>query len=178
MRFVYKIDPRRNAVVRRVQLPAQSTVIALHGDGRALWSAGWWGVVKRIRRGPCPLLPTIDGSGWSLAQTPERFGLHSRSSAAAPSVNRTVQRGGSCGSARRVCGESRSWSLQTQPGHVSSADGVVWVTANGGLCAHGRSGNAADADQVPVDFSPNYHVAFGGGPWLSDLRANRVHKVC
>jgi hypothetical protein len=32
--------------------------------------------------------------------------------------------------------------------------------------------------KVPVDFSPNYHVTFAGGLWVSDLRANRVHKVC
>jgi Polyphosphate kinase C-terminal domain 2/Polyphosphate kinase C-terminal domain 1 len=46
IRFVYKVDPRRSAVVRRIQLPSQATVIDLMGAGSSLWSVGWWGLVK------------------------------------------------------------------------------------------------------------------------------------
>ena len=178
VRFVYKIDPRRNAVVRRVQLPAQSTVIALHGDGPALWSVGWWGVVKLSAAGRVLFFQRIDGSGWSLAQTPGAvwvaqpfFGSRPVRKQDRPA--RRLLRIATAG-ARRIS----VMELQTQPGHVSSADGVVWVTANGGLARMDAADMPPTLTRVPVDFSPNYHVAFDGGLWLSDLRANRVHKVC
>jgi hypothetical protein len=178
VRFVYKIDPRRNAVVRRVQLPAHATVIVLHGDGRALWSAGWWGVVKLSAAGRVLFFQRIDGSGWSLTQTPGAvwvaqpfFGSRPVRKQDRPA--RRLLRIATSG-ARRIS----VMELQTQPGHVSSADGVVWVTANGGLARIDAAEMPPTLTRVPVDFSPNYHVPFGGGLWLSDLRANRVHKVC
>jgi hypothetical protein len=178
VRFVYKIDPRRNAVVRRVQLPAQATVIALHGDGRALWSAGWWGVVKLSAAGRVLFVQRVDGSGWSLAQTPGAvwvaqpfFGSRPVRKQDRPA--RRLLRIATSG-ARRIS----VIELQTQPGHVSSANGVVWVTANGGLARIDAAKTPTTLTRVPVDFSPNYHVPFTGGLWISDLRANRVHKVC
>ena len=178
VRFVYKIDPRRNAVVRRVQLPAHATVIDLQGDGRALWSAGWWGVVKLSAAGRVLFLQRIDGSGWSLAQTPGAvwvaqpfFGSRPVRKQDRPA--RRLLRIATSG-VRRIS----VMELQTQPGHVSSADGVVWVTANGGLARIDAGEMSPALTRVPVDFSPNYHVPFAGGLWVSDLRANRVHKVC
>jgi hypothetical protein len=53
--------------------------------------------------------------------------------------------------------------LQTQPGHVSSAAGVVWVSANGGLARIDAAEVPPTLTTVPVDFSPNYHLPFGGG---------------
>jgi hypothetical protein len=178
VRFVYKIDPRRNAVVRRVQLPAQATVITLQGDGRALWSAGWWGVVKLSAAGRVLFVQRIDGSGWSLAQTPGAvwvaqpfFG--SRPVRKQDHPARRLLRIATSG-ARRIS----VMDLQTQPGHVSSAAGVLWVTANGGLARIDAAEMPPTLTKVPVDFSPNYHVPFAGGLWVSDLRANRVHKIC
>jgi hypothetical protein len=178
VRFVYKIDPKRNAVVRRVQLPAQATVIDLQGDGRSLWSAGWWGVVKLSAAGRVLFVQRIDGSGWSLAQTPGAvwvaqpfFG--SRPVRRQDRPARRLLRIATSG-ARRIS----VTELQTQPGHVSSAAGVVWVSANGGLARIDAAGMPPTLTTVPLDFSPNYHVPFAGGLWVSDLRANRVHKVC
>ena len=68
--------------------------------------------------------------------------------------------------------------LQSQPGHVSSSAGVVWVTVNDDLARIDAAERSPTLTKVPVDFSPNYHVTFAGGLWVSDLRANRVHKVC
>jgi hypothetical protein len=45
VRFVFRIDPRRNAVVQRVRLRS-TTVIDLLGEGRFLWATGWGAVVK------------------------------------------------------------------------------------------------------------------------------------
>jgi hypothetical protein len=178
VRFVYKIDPSRNAVVRRVQLPAQATVIALHGDGRALWSVGWWGVVKLSAAGRVVFVQRIDGSGWSLAQTPGAvwvaqpfFGSRPVRKQDRPA--RRLLRIATSG-VRRIS----IMELQTQPGHVSSAGGVVWVTANGGLARIDAAEMSPTLIKVPVDFAPNYHEPFAGGLWVSDLRANRVHKIC
>jgi len=178
VRFVYKIDPRRNAVVRRVRLPAQATVIDLQGDGRSLWSAGWWGVVKLSAAGRVLFVQRIDGSGWSLAQTPGAvwvaqpfFG--SRPVRRQDRPARRLLRIATSG-ARRIS----VMELQTQPGHVSSAAGVVWVTANGGLARIDLAEMPPTLTTVPVDFSPNYHVPFAGGLWVSDLRANREHTIC
>jgi len=178
VRFVYKIDPKRNAVVRRVQLPAQATVIDLQGDGRSLWSAGWWGVVKLSATGRVLFMQRVDGSGWSLAQTPGAvwvaqpfFG--SRPVRRQDRPARRLLRIATSG-ARRIS----VMELQTQPGHVSSAAGVVWVTANGGLARIDAAEVPPTLAKVPVDFSPNYHEAFAGGLWVSDLQANRLHKIC
>jgi hypothetical protein len=178
VRFVYEIDPRRDAVVRRVRLPGQATVIALLGAGRTLWSVGWWGVVHLSGSGRVLFRRPIDGSGWSLALTPGVVWV------AQPWFGeRPVRRQNS--PARRllripVSAPSRASvvELETQPGGVSAAAGVVWVGANAGLAR-------LDATQLPpalapvsVDVTPNYHVAFPGGVWVSELHANRVSKIC
>ena len=178
VRFVYKIDPKRNAVVRRVQLPEQATVIALQGDGRSLWSVGWWGVVKLSAAGRVLFVQRIDGSGWSLARTPGAIWVPqpffgSRPVRKQDRPARRLLRIATSG-ARRIS----VVELQTQPGHVSSAAGVVWVTANGGLARIDAAEMPPTLTKVPVGFSPNYHVSFAGGLWVSDLRANRIHKIC
>ena len=178
VRFVYKIDPRRNAVVRRVQLPAQATVIALQGDGRSLWSVGWWGVVKLSAAGRVLFVQRIDGSGWSLARTPGAVWVAQPFFGSRPvrQQNRPARRllRIATSGVRRVS----VMELQTQPGHVSSADGVVWVTANGGLARIDAAEIPPKLTKIPVDFSPNYHEPFAGDLWVSDLRANRVYKIC
>jgi hypothetical protein len=178
VRFVYKIDPRRNAVVRRVELPAQATVIALQGDGRSLWSVGWWGVVKLSAAGRVLFMQRIDGSGWSLARTPGAVWVSQPFFGSRPVRKQNRP-------ARRLLRIATSGvqrisviELQTQPGHVSSAAGVVWTTANGGLARIDAAEMPPTLTDVPVDFSPNYHTPFAGGLWVSDLRANRVHKIC
>jgi hypothetical protein len=69
VRFVYKVDPRRGAVVRRIQLPSQATVIDLLGAGSSLWSVGWLGPVKLSASGRVLFHQSIDGSGGSVALT-------------------------------------------------------------------------------------------------------------
>jgi streptogramin lyase len=123
-------------------------------------------------------LQRIDGSGWSLAQTPGAvwvaqpfFGSRPVRKQDRPA--RRLLRIATSG-VRRIS----VMELQTQPGHVSSADGVVWVTVNDDLARIDAAERSPTLTKVPVDFSPNYHVTFAGGLWVSDLRANRVHKVC
>jgi hypothetical protein len=178
VRFVYEIDPRRNAVVRRVRLPGQATVIALAGAGSSLWSVGWWGVVKLSASGRVLFRQPIDGSGWSLALTPGVVWV------AQPWFgDRPVRRQDS--PARRllripVAAPSRQTvvELQNQPGGVSAAAGVVWVGGNGQL----ERLNAAQPQPTPTSVRlklvPTYHAAFPGGVWVSERSTNRVSKVC
>jgi len=178
VRFVYEIDPRRNAVVRSVRLPGQATVIALAAAGRTLWSVGWWGVVHLSASGRVLFRHPIDGSGWSLALTPGVVWV------AQPWFGeRPVRRQDS--PARRllripVAVPSRTTvvELQTQPGGVSAAAGVVWVGANTGLARLDAAQLPPALAPVSVDVTPNYHAAFPGGVWVSELHRNRVSKIC
>src|SRR5262245_56136771 len=66
--LIYKIDPRRGAVIGRYHL--RSTVIDLLGDGRRLWISGWYAIVQLSESGRVLLRQPIVGSGWSIALAP------------------------------------------------------------------------------------------------------------
>jgi hypothetical protein len=178
VRFVYEIDPRRNAVVRRVRLPGQATVIALAGAGSSLWSVGWWGVVKLSASGRVLFRHPIDGSGWSLALTPGVVWV------AQPWLGtRPVRRQDR--PARRllripVAAPSRETviELQNQPGGVSAAAGVVWVGGNGQLERLSAANPQPNPTSVRLKLIPTYHAAFPGGVWVAERDTNRVSKVC
>jgi hypothetical protein len=178
VRFVYEIDPRRNAVVQRVRLPGQATVISLVSAGSSLWSVGWWGVVKLSASGRVLFRHPIDGSGWSLALTPGVVWV------AQPWFgSRPVRRQDS--PARRllripVAAPSRQTvvELQDQPGGVSAAAGVVWVGANGQLERLDAAQPQPTPTSVRLKLIPTYHAAFPGGVWVSERYTNRVSKVC
>jgi hypothetical protein len=178
VRFVYKVDPRRGAVVRRVQLPSQATVIDLLGAGSSLWSVGWWGLVKLSASGRVLFHQSIAGSGWSLALTRGTVWVAQPWFGARPVRKQNDP-------AKRLLQIATSGAprlsvieLQTQPGGVSAAAGVVWVGANAGLARIDAGEMPSTVTKVPVDFVPNYLVAFTGGVWVSDLRANLVRKIC
>jgi hypothetical protein len=178
VRFVYEIDPRRDAVVRRVRLPGQATVIALAGAGSSVWSVGWWGVVKLSASGRVLFRHPIDGSGWSLALTPGVVWI------AQPWLGtRPVRRQDK--PARRllripVAAPSREIviELQNQPGGVSAAASVVWVGGNGQLERLGAAQLPPAPTSVRLKLIPSYHVAVPGGVWVSERYTNRVSKVC
>ncbi len=67
--------------------------------------------------------------------------------------------------------------LQTQPGGVSAAGGVVWLSFNGGL-ARIDAGAIPRTPTIAVDLASNWHAAFAGGVWVSERHANRVAKIC
>jgi hypothetical protein len=178
VRFVYEIDPRRNAVARRVRLPGQATVIALVGAGSSLWSVGWWGVVKLSASGRVLFRRPIDGSGCSLALTPGVVWV------AQPWLGtRPVRRQDR--PARRllripVAAPSREAvvELMNQPGGVSAAARVVWVGGNGQLERLNAATLPPTPTSVRLKLIPNYHVAVPGGVWVSERYTNRVSKVC
>lgn len=178
VRFVYKIDPRRNTVVRRVRLPRDATVIDLLGDGSSLWSVGWWGVVKLSATGRVLFQQPIDGSGWSMALSPGTvwvaqpwFGTRPVRQQNNPA--RRLLRISISAPPRRMVLE-----LPTQPGGIAAAGGIVWLGVNGGLGRIDATQASPTVTRTPVNLTPNYASAFPGGVWVSDLQANRVSKIC
>ena len=178
VRFVYEIDPRRNAVVRTVRLPGQATVISLVGAGRTLWSVGWWGVVHLSASGRVLFRSAIDGSGWSLALTPgvvwvAQPWLGERPVRRQDRPTRLLLRIPLATPSRRGVVE-----LPIQPGGVSAAGGVVWVGGQGRLVRLDAAHPPPATSDVRVKLQAVYHVAFPGGVWISELDANRVSKIC
>jgi hypothetical protein len=183
VRFVYKIDPRRNIVVRRVRLPGQATVIDLLGEGSSLWAAGWWGVIQLSASGRPLFRQPINGAAWSIALTPGAVWVVEPWLGTRP-VRRQNR------PARRLLRISRSGQarvtsidLQTQPGGVSAAAGVVWLAASGGLARVDLTVTPPTVVKVdvtggPADFAPSYHAAFAGGVWVAEQKSKRVSKIC
>ena len=178
VRFVYKIDPQRNTVVRRVQLPGQATVIDLAGSGHSLWVTGWWGVSKLSASGRVLFQQPIDGSGWSLAVTAKAVWVAQPWFGTRPvrQQNRPAQR------LLRIALAGRprvsKIELQTQPGGVSTAEGVIWVSANGGLARLNETEVPPTLRKTSVRLIGGSQAAFAGGLWISHLHENRVSKIC
>jgi hypothetical protein len=176
VRWVYKIDPLRNAIVRQVRL-ASTTTIDLLGEGDSLWATGWGAVVKLSRSRRVLFEQRFGGSGWSMMLTPGAVWV------AEPWFGGPLDRRQNR-PAKRLLKIARSGprqvtvvELDTQPGAVSAAGGVVWISGNGGVA------RIAATDTPPtlttaVDLVPSYLEAVPGGVWVSELDRNRVSKVC
>jgi hypothetical protein len=175
-RWIYKIDPARNSVVRSVHL-TPTTVIDLVGDGSSLWATGWGAVVKVSASGRLLAQQRFDGSGWSMALAPGAvwvaqpfFGNRRRPREQRP--------------ARRLLRVTTSKpqrvtvvELGAQPGDVAAASGVVWVGA-GGLGRIEATRTAPTLTKVAVDVVPNRIEAFPGGAWVTELRRSELIRVC
>jgi hypothetical protein len=106
--WIYKIDPRRNAVVRSIHLNPTS-VIDLLGEGRYLWATGWGAVVKLSELGRLLFQQRFDGSGWSLGLTQGQSGSPSPSSGTAGFAEVRGRRGDYCEWRRRGHAVSPWW---------------------------------------------------------------------
>jgi hypothetical protein len=174
VRFVFKIDPRRNAVVRRVRI-RPTTVIDLAGDGRFLWATGWGAVVKLSPSGRVLFQQRFGGSGWAMALSPGAvwvaqpfFGTRD------PRTQRRARR------LLKVATQPRRLSvieLDTPPADVAAAAGVVWFGA-GGLARVEAGRTPPAVTKVPLDVGPNRIAAFRGGVWIDELDKNELRKIC
>ena len=176
VRYVYKVDPRRNAIVRTVRLP-RTTVVDLLAEGRSLWAAGWYGVVKLSSSGRVLFQQPFDGSGWSVAVTPgvvwvaqPLFGNRRDRSTQRPA--RRLLRIATTGPRQVTVIE-----LGGQPGGVSAAAGTVWVAAEGGLARIDARRLPLTLTSVPTGGGLTYHEAFAGGVWAGS-RDGRIVKIC
>jgi hypothetical protein len=176
-RWAFKIDPRRNEVVRSVHL-APTTIIDLVGDGRFLWAAGWGAVVKLSPMGRLLFQQRFDGSGWAMAVVPGAvwvaqpfFG--NRRDLRTQKPARRLLRVATSGTSRVTVLE-----LTTQPADVSAAAGATWVGANGGLVRVDATEVPPTLTKVAADLRPNRIEAFPGGVWVDELRSNVLSKIC
>jgi hypothetical protein len=175
-RFVFKIDPERNAVVRQVHL-TPTTVIDLIGDGRSLWATGWGAVVKLSTTGRLLFQQRFGGSGWALALAPGAvwvaqpfFGNRRNPQEQRPA--RRLVRLMTSGLPRVTVVE-----LDGPPGDVSAAEGAVWVGA-GGLVRIDGTRTAPTLTKVAPGVVPNRIEAFPGGAWVAELDTNELSKIC
>jgi hypothetical protein len=174
--WVYKIDPRRNAVVRSIQLKSTS-VIDLLGEGPHLWATGWGAVVKLSDLGRVLFQQRFDGSGWSLGRTPGTVWV------AQPFFgNRRVR--GSQKPARRLLRVATSGprrvtvvEVDSPPGgDISAAGGVVWVMQERELLR--IDGKQASPTPTRIAIVPGHLEAFAGGAWVVRRGTHELVKIC
>jgi hypothetical protein len=176
VRFVYKIDPRRNGVVRRVQLPGGMTVLHLEHEGSSLWVSGWWGVARISDAGRVLFQARFAGAGWSMARVPGAVWV------AVPwSGTPYRRRQDRAHEARRLLRVDTSGrrprmtqiALERQPGGLAAAGGPVWM---GDLHGLSQVGLAAVAS-VALDVHPTAMVASPGVVWAAELTTGRLIEV-
>lgn len=175
VRFVFKIDPRRNAVTQRIRLRS-TTVIDLLADGRAIWATGWGAVVKVSPRGRVLYERRFYGSGWSLARSPNAVWVSQPFSGNRfPRTQRPVRRllQGTITPPRLTVTE-----LEAPPGLLDSAAGIVWMTGPGGLIRIPASQRPLTLQRIPVPALPDHVAAFAGGVWGSVHHTHRLVKIC
>ncbi len=176
--FVYKIDPLRGAVVRRVRL--RSTVIDLVGDGPALWATGWIAVPKLSGAvGRVLFRQPIIGSGWSIALAGDgvwvthTFNGSRRDRNPPPARELYRIREFSKPHLTRI-------PLDQSPWEVSAAGGVAWVAA-------GRSSHevlrlddtrAPSPTAVPVSGIVRGIQAAATGAWVAQSKPNQLSRIC
>jgi hypothetical protein len=174
-RLVFKIDPRLNAVVRRVWLKP-TTVIDLISEGSSLWATGWGGVVKLSATGHLLFRKRFDGSGWAMALAPGTVWI------AQPFFGNRDPR--TQRPARRLLKVTTKpprltvAELKTPPGDVAAAAGLVWVGSNGGLARFDGTRTPPTLTTVLTSVVPNRIEAFAGGVWVGERHKNELRKVC
>ena len=176
VRFVYKIDPRRNAVVRRVQLPGGMTVLHLEHEGSSLWVSGWWGVARISDAGRVLFHAPFAGAGWSMARVPGAVWValpwsgtpYERRQDRVHEVRRLL-RVDTTGHRPRV----RQTELERHPGGLATAGTQVWM---GGLDGLSQVGLTAVVP-VSLDVHPTSMVASPGVIWAAELTTGRLVEV-
>jgi hypothetical protein len=178
--FVYRIDPRRGAVVQRVRLP-RSTSIDLLGDGPAVWVTGWRAVVKLSEAGRVLFRQPIVGAGWSLARAGEGVWVAhtfygSRRDRNPPPARELL----------RIREHSKPHltpiALAESPWDVSAAAGVAWAAAGKSThqvlrVADKRTPSTPTAVPVPGGIVQGIQ-AVQNGAWVTQLKPNRLSKIC
>jgi hypothetical protein len=180
VRFVYRIDPRRNAVVQRVRLPQGMTVLDLDGEGSSLWVSGWWGVARISNLGRTLFHEAFAGAGWSMEATPRAVWVsfpwsgtpYQRRQDAAHRAQQIL----------RIDREARPRrvtviDLHEQPGGVAAAAGTVWTGGGQGLARIDDTKTPPVVAPTGIDVVPTDMVPFIDGIWVAEATNNRVTKV-
>lgn len=176
--FVYKIDPRENAVVKRVRL--RSTVIDLVGDGPALWVTGWVAVPKLSDAGRVLFRQPIVGLGSSIGRAGEGVWV-----AHTFNGSRTDRQPPPARELYRIREHSKPHMTriplaEEAPWQVSAAAGVAWVAA--GWSSHQvlwlDDTRTPSPTAVPVAGIVKGVQATGRGAWVAQSKPNRLSRIC
>jgi hypothetical protein len=177
-RWVFKIDPHRNAVTKSVRLGA-TTVIALAGEGRSLWATGWGAVVKLSTSGRVLFQRRIDGAGWWIAPAPggpwvARPFFGTRSSQQAFRARQLL---------RVRTSEPRPTivELAGQPGDVAVTRGAAWTVVGdwrGGSREVVRVDGSGATTSVSTRGIPGLIAESRDGVWVAAQDPNELSKIC
>jgi hypothetical protein len=177
-RSIFKIDPRRNVVVRRFQVRA-TTVVALVGQRRSLWVSGWESVVRLSENGRLLFRQPVGGVAFSIAlagngvwAAQQLFGH--KDSRPQPPARRLV---------RITPGSPRLKVIQLDatPGAVAVAAGAAWAVF---LPDEGRhevlrvSGTTPVPARVAVSGIPGALAASRGKVWVAEHEPNELSEIC
>jgi hypothetical protein len=180
VRFVYKIDPRRNAVVQRVRLPGGMTVLDLDAEGANLWVSGWWGVAELSGAGRVLFHAAYAGAGWSMAHA-RRVAWVTLPWSGTP-YQRRQDNAHRARQILRISTISRTArpkaiDLADQPGGVAAAGRTVWLGGGDVLARVDDSTSPPTVVPTGVAVHPTAMDPFAGGVWVAELRKRRLTKV-
>jgi hypothetical protein len=180
VRFVYRIDPTRNAVLQRVLLPQGTTVLDLDGEDSSLWVSGWWGVARISNSGRVLFHTPLPGAGWSMAATPRAIWV-SLPWSGTPYQRRQdpSHRAQQILRIDRAAPEPRITviDLPEQPGGVAASEDTVWMGGSQGLARIDDTKAAPVVIPTGMNVVPTDLVPYPGGVWVAEATKNRVTKV-
>jgi hypothetical protein len=177
-RWVFKIDPTRNAVTRSVRLAA-TTVVDLAGEGRFLWATGWGAVVKLSPAGRVLFQQRMDGAGWAIAPVPggawvTRPFFGTRSSRQAFPARELLR-------VRTSRPRLTAIALTGQPGPLAVAGGAAWTVVGdwkGSRRELVRIDDRGATTAVPLDGLPGLLAASRNAVWAVQQQPDAVSKIC
>ena len=180
VRFIYRIDPSRNAVVERVRLPQGMTVLDLDGEGSSVWVSGWWGVARISDDGRTLFHEPFAGAGWSMAATPRAVWVslpwsgtpYQRRQDAAHRARQILRIDRRARTSRLTV-----LDLPEQPGGVAAAASTVWMGGGQGLARIDDTKTPPVVAPTGIDVVPTHIVPFPGGVWVAEATRNTVTKI-
>jgi len=180
VRYVYKIDPKRNLVMRRVRLPQGMTVLHFEGEQSSLWVSGWWGVAKLSSTGRVLFHEAFSGAGWSMARAARAVWVvlpwtgtpYDRRQDASHAARRLLRIDTGGGSPRATVID-----LEQQPGGVAALGDTVWLAGSTGLARVDDHATPPAIVPVAVDVHPTDMEPFAGGVWVAEFRKHRLVKI-
>lgn len=175
---IFVVDPRGNAVVRRLGVKV-ATVVALVARGPAVWASGWESIVKLSPAGRLLFRQHIGGVAFSIAVAPngvwgaqQFFGHKYRKPQ--PLARRLV----------RVTTSPRHLMvvpLDATPGVVAFAADAAWVVLFPDQRRRGVlrvSGTPPVPEKVPLRGLPRAIAPAPGGVWVAEHDPNELSKIC
>jgi hypothetical protein len=175
---IFVVDPRGNAIVRRLGLKV-TTVVALVARGPEVWASGWESIVKLSPTGRLLFRQRIGGVAFSIALAPDGvwgaqqfFGHKYRKPQ--PPARRLV----------RVTTSPRHLTvvpLEATPGGIASAAGAAWVVFFPDQRRRAIlrvSGTPPVPQTVPVRGLPGAIAPASDGVWVAEHDPNELSKVC